>query len=157
MTSLGIRSVEREALKAFNRGNVQYLLLGGYAMRFYGCPRAVSDVDLLVGRSPENAGRLFHTTEKLLGHAPGFTQAELEAPHWKVSFRRDGYLLDVLTSVDGLDFEVAYKNRKHAREKRLMIPVASISDLIFIKKAAAAADESRRIKEEKDIEFLEAH
>ncbi len=126
-------------------------------MRFYGAPRPTTDVDILVGRSPENARRLFRAIEKLLGHAPGFTQAQLEEPRRKVRFGGDGYRLDILTSVDGLDFEVAYQRRQHAAlEKRLVIPVASCSDLAFIKKAAAAGDERRKTKEEKDIEFLES-
>jgi hypothetical protein len=125
-------------------------------MRFYGAQRPTTDVDLLVGRSPENARRLFRAIEKLLGHAPGFTQAQLEEPRKNVYFGRDGYRLDILTSVDGLDFKVAHQSRQHALEKRLAIPVVSKSDLVFIKKAAVAGDERRRIKEGKDIEFLEA-
>jgi len=147
LTSLGIPREELEALKALSRSDVQYLLIGGYAMHYYGFQRPTSGVDLLVGRSPENANRLFRATEKLLGHAPDFTQAKFEEPRQQVRFGSDGYRLEILTSVDELDFEVAYKNQKHAREKRLVIPVASISDLIFIK---------NRIKEDKDIEFLEA-
>jgi len=125
-------------------------------MRFYGAQRPTTDVDILVGRSPENARRLLCAIEKLLGHAPGFTQAQLEEPRKKVHFGRDGYRLDILTSVDGLDFKAAHQSQQHALEKRLVIPVVSKSDLAFIKKAAAAGDERRRIKEEKDIEFLEA-
>lgn len=126
-------------------------------MRFYGAQRPVTiDVDLIVGRSPENVLRLFRTIEKLLGHAPDFTQVQLEKPRQQVRFGGDGYWLDILTSVDGLDFEVAYQRRQHALEKRLVIPIASRSDLASIKKAAAAGDERRRIKEQKDIEFLEA-
>ncbi len=156
MTSLGIPREELEALKVLSRSDVQYLLIGGYAMHYYGFQRPTSDVDLLVGRSPENAGRLIHVCGILLGHSHGFTQAKFEEPRQQVRFGSDGYRLEILTSVDELDFEVAYKNQKHAREKRFVIPVASRNDLIFIKKAAAAADERRRIKEEKDIEFLEA-
>jgi hypothetical protein len=83
---------------------VEYLLIGGYAMRFYGAPRRPKDVDLLTNNAPENAGRLFPIIRDLLGYIPQFTASELAEPHKKLDLEPHGYLLDILTSVDGLDF-----------------------------------------------------
>ena len=43
----------REFLKLFNSKKVKYLLVDGYAVGYYGYPRATSDIDLWVEMSPE--------------------------------------------------------------------------------------------------------
>lgn len=156
LSTLGIPDQEREVLKALNRGGVEYLLIGGYAMRYYGATRSTTDVDLLAGQAQENARRLFRAVEKLVGHSPGFTQAMLIEPRQQVTFRGDGYGVSILTSVDGLAFEAAYQERTHGLEKGVVIPVASRKHLAFIKRVAAGVDMSRREKELRDIAFLES-
>ena len=47
-----------EFLKLLNSHCVEYLLIGGFAVGFHGYPRATSDIDIWVGRSPENAKRV---------------------------------------------------------------------------------------------------
>ena len=44
-----------EFLRLLNSHHVEYLLIGGFAVGFHGYPRATSDIDIWVGRSPENA------------------------------------------------------------------------------------------------------
>lgn len=156
LNSLGIPDQECEVLKALNRNGVEYLLIGGYAMRYYGSTRSTTDVDLLAGQTQENAQKLFRTVEKLVGHLPEFTQAMLAEPKQKVTFRGDGYRVSILTSVDGLIFESAYQERMHGLEKGVVIPVAARKHLAFIKRVAARVDVNRREKELRDIAFLES-
>ena len=44
-----------EFLNLFNRHKVDYLLIGGYAVGFYGHVRATNDIDVLIEPSTENA------------------------------------------------------------------------------------------------------
>lgn len=101
---LGIPSNELEILKALNRGDVCYLLIGGYAMRWYGSTRPTIDVDLLASPTPDNARRVVHAIERVLGYAPGFSPEVLADMKKEVRFGGDGYRLSILTSVDGLAF-----------------------------------------------------
>jgi len=157
MRPLGIPDAELEVLKALNRGDVAYLLIGGYAMRWYGAARQTIDVDLLASPTPDNARRLVRTVERALGHALGFSDETFAEPKKMVRFDGDGYRMSVLTSVDGLEFETAYGEREHARQGRVAIPVVSRRHLACIKRVAADADPSRRSIELGDIAFLEAH
>ena len=45
----------REFLKCLNDAGVEYLVVGGHAVAFHGYPRATSDIDIWIGRSPNNA------------------------------------------------------------------------------------------------------
>ena len=73
MRRLGIPDAELEVLKALNRDDVVYLLIGGYAMRWYGATQQTIDVDLLASSTPDNARRFIHAVERALGHALGFS------------------------------------------------------------------------------------
>jgi hypothetical protein len=45
-------------LKSLNVRGVEYVVVGGYAVGFHGFVRATGDLDVFVGRSPENAEKL---------------------------------------------------------------------------------------------------
>lgn len=47
----------KEFLKLLNSNRVEYLLIGGYAVAYYGYPRATADMDLWIAVSPANAER----------------------------------------------------------------------------------------------------
>ena len=44
----------KEFLKLLNSNNVQYLLVGGWAVGFYGYSRFTADMDIFIGISEEN-------------------------------------------------------------------------------------------------------
>src|SRR5580692_6260615 len=48
----------KEFLKSLNSNNVEYLLIGGYAVGIYGHIRATNDLDVWVNVSPENAAKI---------------------------------------------------------------------------------------------------
>ena len=48
----------REFLKLLNSARVEYLLVGGYAVGYYGYPRATGDMDIWVAISDRNAHTL---------------------------------------------------------------------------------------------------
>ena len=45
-------------LKNLKQGNVEFILIGGFAMAFHGFPRATGDIDLWIKNTPENMLRL---------------------------------------------------------------------------------------------------
>ncbi len=48
----------KEFLKLLNANKVEYLLIGGYAVGYYGYPRATADMDIWVAIHPENAEKI---------------------------------------------------------------------------------------------------
>lgn len=55
MKSLEIPKEEFEFLRKLNQGEVRYLLIGGYAMKYFGCVRRTEDIDLLIDNVIDNA------------------------------------------------------------------------------------------------------
>jgi hypothetical protein len=49
----------KELLRSFNEKEIEYLIVGGYAVMKYTEPRFTKDLDLWIGNSPENAARVY--------------------------------------------------------------------------------------------------
>src|SRR5262250_1192748 len=102
---------ELDVLRQFGEAEVEYLLTGSHAMRFYGVARLPRDVDVVVGTDPDNALKLFKAIERAIGRRPGFELDALTRPKKQIDFRRDGIELDVLTTLPGLEFGEAFAAR----------------------------------------------
>lgn len=66
----------RELLELFNAHNVEYMIVGGYALAFHGAPRYTGDLDVLVKPDPENARRVLAALAKFGFAALGLTIRE---------------------------------------------------------------------------------
>ena len=49
----------KEFIELLNAHNVEYLIVGGYALAFHGHPRYTKDIDVWIGANPENAQKMF--------------------------------------------------------------------------------------------------
>ena len=119
----------RDMLSVFCAEKVEFLLVGAYALAAHGLPRATGDMDLWVRAKPGNARRVWRALAQI-GVAP----------------RR----IDILTAIEGVDFEEAWQNRMEVEIEDLRIPVLSREDLVRNKKAAA------RPQDLADVSRLEA-
>jgi hypothetical protein len=114
---LGIPDHELTALAELTRSGVEYLLIGGYAIRHHGIDRETSDVDLCVSNDPANATRLLGAIHRIIGHSPSITVEQLSQPGNHVRFHNDGLNIDLLTSLPELDFREVFEKRDRACEK----------------------------------------
>jgi len=48
----------KELLELFNSQNVEYMIVGGYALAFHGAPRYTGDLDIFINPSTANAQRI---------------------------------------------------------------------------------------------------
>jgi predicted nucleotidyltransferase len=138
----------REFLRLLGENEVEYLLIGGYAVGFYGYPRATSDIDIWVGRSRENAERVVRTLNAF-GFAAGVTPELFEAEDALVRMGVPPLRLEILTTISGVNFEEAYARRGVHEIAGVPIQIISLEDL----KANKAA--SGRKKDQADLDYLE--
>lgn len=129
---------------------VKYLVIGGIAVNFHGYDRVTGDLDILVGFEKDNLAK-FITAIKSLGWTPRLPvslEAFANAKNRKVWKNKKGMKVftiynpknepehvDVMTE-DYIDFEQACRNKNLVFAKGIRIPLASIPDLIRLKKAA---------------------
>ena len=138
----------KEFLQLLNSHEVQYLLIGGYAVGYYGYPRPTGDMDIWVALHPDNAGKLVTVLQEF-----GFTVPELSAELFlqEKQIIRLGVTplrLEILTTIDGVAFGECYAQRMRDTIDGVTVDLISLSHLKINKKA------SGRHKDMNDLENL---
>jgi hypothetical protein len=126
----------KEFLKLLNANRVEYLLVGGYAVGLHGYPRATVDLDVWVRSTRANAERLMQAL-----HAFGFDVPALEPrlfvdPRSIVRFGTPPFRIEVMTSIDGVEYDACSANAAVFDIDGLPVPVISLPDLKTNKRAA---------------------
>jgi len=135
----------KEFLRLLNSNEVEYLLIGGYAVGYYGYPRPTGDMDIWIARTPDNAQRVVDALREF-----GFTcKKEFLLEHRKVV--RMGvppFRLEILTTISGVEFPPCYAERLQVVLDEIEVNLISLPHLKLNKKASA------RSKDITDLENL---
>jgi len=135
-------------LKLLNSNNVEYLLIGGYAVGIYGYIRATNDLDIWVSVSPENAARIKRVLREFGFDTAALTSDLFLAPNTVVRMGVPPIRIELLTSVSGVQFETCYAEKALIRIDEVPVPVISLARLRENKAA------SGRAKDLADLENL---
>jgi len=120
----------REFLKSLNSEGVKYLLLGGYAVIFYGYRRVTDDLDVWIAIDPENTAKVSKVLQRFAGFAPTAVKASMLQEKGKVFiFGREPVRIDVLTCPSALEFEECYSRRNVVTLDGIQVSMLSFDDL----------------------------
>jgi hypothetical protein len=124
------------------------LLIGGYAVGYYGYPRPTGDMDIWISVSPENAEKLVAALEEF-----GFASSELSVnlflkENKVVRMGTPPFRLEIITSISGVSFEECYRERVTAIIDEVEVSIISFHHLKINKRA------SGRFKDLNDLENL---
>jgi predicted nucleotidyltransferase len=135
-------------LKLLSDKNVDYVLVGGYAVVHYGYVRNTGDMDIWVRSAADNLRRTAEALEEL-GYVPREqTLPYLAKPNKILRMGIPPFRLEVSTSTDGVDFDDCYTRRVALKVNDVPVSMISFEDLIKNKKA------SGRLKDLADVEEL---
>ena len=99
----------KEFLRLLNLFEVEYLLIGGFAVGYYGYPRATNDIDVWVSRTESNAAKLVATLEEFGFGTPELKQELFQKPDCIVRMGVPPMRVEILTSISGVEFEQCYQ------------------------------------------------
>ena len=100
-----------ELLSLFNAHSVRYLIVGGYAVSFHAQPRATKDIDLLIQPDAANAKAVYAALAKFGAPMEGLTPEDFSQRGKFFRMGREPVAVDILTEIDGVDFDRAWENR----------------------------------------------
>ena len=100
-----------ELLSIFNAHSVKYLVVGGYAVSFHAQPRATKDIDLLIRADTANAQSVYAALAEFGAPMEGLTAEDFTRPGKFFRMGREPVAVDLLTDIDGIDFDAAWQNR----------------------------------------------
>ncbi len=138
----------KEFIELLNANEVQYLVVGGYAVGFHGHPRYTGDIDFWVAISRENAEKIIVVLREF-----GMSVLALQAEDFMkedmiIQIGYEPNRIDILTSVTGISFEDCYSQKVRAEFDDITVDFIDIRNL-KINKAA-----SGRGKDIGDLENL---
>jgi predicted nucleotidyltransferase len=140
----------RDMLLIFSEEQVEYMVVGAYALAAHGLPRATGDIDLWIKRSEENANRVWQSLMKFGVPSYDLKKEDLMTPGIVFQIGVAPRRIDILSSIDGVEFEEAMKDCIEVEIEGLKITVIGREHLIKNKRAAG------RPKDQADVAWLES-
>ncbi len=135
-------------MQLLNSHQVEYLLIGGYAVGYHGYPRATGDMDIWIAVHLQNAEKMVAVLKEF-----GFDLPELSVE----LFLRENQVIrmgvppvkvDITTTVSGVSFDECYAERVIDVLDGVQVNLISLKHLKANKKA------SGRLKDLTDLENL---
>ena len=141
----------QEVIKLLLKHEVDFLLVGGYAVVYHGYRRTTGDMDLWVRPSNENRDKLVNALSEL-----GFEDEDLVVlgnmdftAHQVFTLGSEPQKIDFLTKINQVSFEDANADKVIAEFENMLVPVINLNHLVLSK------INSGRRKDEADVEELQ--
>ena len=137
----------KEILSIFNENGVDYLVVGAYALAVHGFPRATGDIDIFVRPERDNAEKVYRSLAKFGAPLENISVEDLHEPDTVLQIGVAPRRIDILTSIDGLNYDKASEDKENVEIGGVSIPFISKQKLIINK--LATGREQDRIDAEK--------
>jgi hypothetical protein len=147
----GLNEDFRDILNALLDEDVEFLIVGAWAVAMHGYPRATIDFDLFVRPGAENALRVIRAL--VVFGAPldahGVTDADFVEPGTVYQLGQPPRRIDLMNEISGVSFERAWASREECAFETRTVAFLGRDALIENKRASA------RPKDLVDVERLE--
>ena len=125
-----------DMLSALNAEGVEYLLVSGHALAAHGFPRATRDIDLWLHPTAANAARALRALARFGAPCGDLTSGDLARKGTIFQIGVAPNRIDLLTMIDGVEFEDAWSGRTETRIGSLRVPVIGRDALVRNKRAS---------------------
>jgi len=128
-------SIFKELLRKFNEHQVNYLIVGAYAVMNYTEPRYTKDLDVWIEPSRVNAEKVFRALAEFGAPLDSVTTEDFSNPELIFQVGIAPHRIDILMSVKGLQFAEAWARRIETRFDDVPLQIVSKADLLTAKEA----------------------
>jgi predicted nucleotidyltransferase len=139
----------RELLQLLNEFEVEYLIVGGFAVMKYGEPRYTKDLDVWVSNSAQNSFRLVGALKKF--GAPleqdGITPETFTEKQVVYQIGIAPVRIDILTAITGVEFPDAWRKRVASTFFGVPVHFISLGDLVANKQALGRSSDLKDLKQ----------
>lgn len=142
-----------ELLTTFVDEEVDFVLIGGWAVGLHGYGRGTDDLNVLVRPTAENAARVYHALVRFGTPvaAHGVTESLFSQSGYGYRMGVKPYLIEILTKIDGVGFDEAISEGRFFMLDGRKIRYIGRQVLLKNKRAAG------RPKDLADVDWLERH
>jgi hypothetical protein len=138
----------KEFFECLNAHDVEYMIVGSYALAFHGSPRYTGDIDVYVKPDKINAERIVKALDDFGFSSLGLSPSDFQLPDKIIQLGVAPVRIDIMTSISGIDWETAARGCAHGFYSDL--PVRYIGRNEFIQNKRACG----RKKDAADLEVM---
>lgn len=135
-------------LELLKKHNVEYLIVGGYAVAFHSRPRQTGDIDIFLNSAKANAEAMLKVLDEFGYGNLGIEVNDFNKKDQIIQLGMSPVRIDLLTGIDGVEFEYCYNRRVLSKIAKIEANFISREDLIKNKAFTG------RIKDLADLEEL---
>lgn len=137
----------REFVRLLNKHNVEYLVVGGYAVVAHGYVRATGDIDIWIRPTKSNAVKIIRVLGEFGFGSLGLKEEDFMEKDAIVQLGRPPLRIDLVTNPEKLSFDECYPKRLRVEvDGELGVNIIDLISLKINKKAVGRA---------KDLDDLE--
>ena len=111
-------------------------MVGAFAVALYSRPRYTKDLDIWVEPSPENARKIVKALKEFGFRSLKLSERDFMKAGKIIQLGYEPVRVDLVTSIQGLNFNEAWRSKEWGRYGKLRVPFIGRKALIKNKKAA---------------------
>lgn len=138
----------KELLALFNAHNVEYVVVGGYALAFHGLPRFTAALDVYVKPGPDNAHRILEALAEFGFKSLDLSVDDFQDPDRVIQLGVPPIRIDILTAITGVSWEEAHLGKVEGKYGDITVHYIGREQFIQNKRAAG------RTRDLADLEAL---
>lgn len=120
----------KDFISFLNENGVEYLLIGGFAVGIHGFPRLTGDIDFWIKPSKENSEKVVKVIEAFGLNFMKLKSDDFIKEDQVFQFGVPPHRIDLMTSIERINFDDAYKEKIQIEHDGLKVNVISKKHLI---------------------------
>jgi predicted nucleotidyltransferase len=136
MKKLNLETDFIDFLKLCNKYEVEYLVIGGYAVSIHGYPRSTKDLDVCIKISEANAKKMVYVINEFGFESLKLKEEDFSRRDFITQLGQEPVRIDILNDLNGVPFEFAWKNRKEINFEGCKINFIGYNELLKVKEKA---------------------
>lgn len=136
----------KEMLQLLSEEQVDFMIVGAYALAVHGHPRATGDIDIWVKPNDSNAKKIYRVLTRFGVPLDQITNDDFAVEGVIFQIGVIPRRIDIITKIDGVAYEEADEDKIIVEVEDLKIPVISLNKLIKNKMSTGREKDALDIK-----------
>ena len=133
-----------------NKYQLEYLVIGGFAVSIHGYPRTTKDLDICINNTEENAKKVLAILKDFGFGSLNFKMEDFLKKDMIAQLDYPPIRIDILNDFNGVDFDYAFKNKRIVNMNGIPTNFIGYNELIINKENAGRDQDLLDIKKLKD-------
>ena len=121
----------KEFIELLQKHEVEFLIVGGFAVALHGYPRYTDDLDILLKRNTKNAERVIQVLNDFGFGSLGLVEQDFLNEDMIIQLGYPPLRIDLITSISGIDnYDEIFGNAIKIESSEINLNIISLDDLI---------------------------